>query len=443
MEPLRKQLLEEALRYYQDFAREPGAAPEAQAELVAAHLRIAVLIHDLGRGGDWLPSVESAVGLMEDLLRKSADPSAFRSLREGVYRFNTSAILSTPDPERMLGCLTKARTVWEELVRREPSVPGFRNELGLFAEIIAVLELYAGRPEVALQSYRRAVELRQGLVREFPSVPHYRAALTMSLRDESAALDELGRLADAEVACREGLDHAKRLVADFSGVPAWEDLLTTGLQQQLGQVLENAGRPSEAEVYYREMLAGQESLLAGHPAVARYRYGVLCARVLLSEILWGSGRRAEATDQYRRIGLLEATLAPDERQSRDILVWFLATCPDLEFRDGARAVQIARRLVEEEPRNPDQQLTLGVACDSAGDWKGAIVALGPPQSTIRSSAVLSDLLLARAYWRLGRGDEARKCHQEALSSLERHPNRGMLLRRIRAETEAILGHQGK
>jgi serine/threonine protein kinase/tetratricopeptide (TPR) repeat protein len=443
MEPLRQQLLAAALRYYEDFARTQGGTPDIQAELVAAYLRIAVLIHDLGRGGDWRPPVEKAVDLMQDLLRKGADPSAFRSLREGVYRYNATAIMYIHDPQKTFECLERGRTHWEELVRREPSVPGFRNDLGIFVHIVAALHLYADRPEAALQSYRRAVELRGGLVREFPSVPHYRAALAISLRDEALALDEQGRLADAEAACREGLEHAKKLVADFPGVPAWEDLLTAGIDQQLGQVLEDAGRLREAEGCYREMLAVQESLLAAHPAVARYRLGVLNACILLGEVLWGTGRRAEAEDQYRRVRLIGAELGPDERQSRDRMAWFLATCPDREFRDGAEALRIARRLVEDEPGSPEHQLTLGAACDSAGDWRGAIGALEHPQSDLKSRAVLSGLLLARAYWQRGRADEARACLRRALPWFERHPNHSLELRRIRAETETILGLRGK
>jgi serine/threonine protein kinase/tetratricopeptide (TPR) repeat protein len=443
MEPLRRRLLEAALRYYQDFAREPGATPELQAELVAAHLRIAVLIHDLARGGDWGSPVEQAVGVMEDLLRKGADPSTFRSLRQGVYRLNAAAYMHIHDPQKLLGCLERARVLWEELVRREPSVPGFRNELGIFLHVIAGLQLNAGRTEEALQSYRRAVELRGGLVREFPSVPHYRGALAVTLRDESEALVEAGRIRDAEEVCREAREHLRKLVAEFPAVPAWEDLLTGVIDDRLGQILEDSGRLSEAEGFYREMLTAQESLLAARPTVARYRYNVLCARTHLGDVLWGSGRRVQAQEQHRRVRLLGADLGPDERQSRDELAWFLATCPDDAFRDGAEAVRIARRLVEEEPRNPRHQLTFGLACDSAGDWRGAIEALERQPPVLLNRDVLSNLLLARAHWRLGQAEEAWMCYQRALSRWEQQPNQSLRLRRIRAETETILGIRTK
>jgi tetratricopeptide (TPR) repeat protein len=342
------------------------------------------------------------------------------------------------DPQKTLDCLERARSLWEELVQREPSVPGFRNELGIFLHIIAALQINAGLTEESLRTYRGAVQIRSGLVREFPSVPHYRGALAMTLRDEGIALAEAGRLRDAEEVCRESRDHLKKLVADSPGVLVWEDVLTNG-DDQLGEILEGAGRIPEAEECYREMLAIQESLLAGHPAVARYRFGVLCARTRLGELLWGTGRRAEAEDLYRSVRQLGEKVGPDEKQSRHVLAWFRAICPVQEFRGGAEAVRIARRLVEEKPTASEYQLTLGAACIGAGDWHGAVAALERRQPELGSTAVLANLLLAHAYRQLGREEEARNRYQVALSWLEQHPNHTLELGRIRAETEAILG----
>jgi Flp pilus assembly protein TadD len=103
------------------------------------------------------------------------------------------------------------------------------------------------------------------------------------------------------------------------------------------------------------------------------------------------------------------------------------------------AVRIARRLVEEEPRNPEHQLTLGAACVGAGDWRGAVSALDRPQPDLGSSTALANLLQARSYKNLGREDEARRLYQAALSWFQEHPNLRLEVRRIRAETEAILG----
>jgi hypothetical protein len=99
--------------------------------------------------------------------------------------------------------------------------------------------------------------------------------------------------------------------------------------------------------------------------------------------------------------------------------------------------------VEEEPRNPRHQLTLGLACDGAGDWRGAIEALERQEPDVIRKDVLSNLLLARAHWRLGHADEARRCYQRAISRWEQQPNQSLRLRRIRAEAETILGVQGK
>src|SRR5262245_53232465 len=80
LEPLRKKLLQAALRYYQDFVREHDNDPELQAELVAACFRIPNMIYALGDEEDWLTPFEKGVAVMEDLMRKKPDLAALQTL---------------------------------------------------------------------------------------------------------------------------------------------------------------------------------------------------------------------------------------------------------------------------------------------------------------------------------------------------------------------------
>src|SRR5262249_8028964 len=73
LEPLRQQLLRQALRYYQKFASEHGSNPEMRAEVAAACFRIAVLSHDLGPQHDWLPEFQQGVAIAESLVDEKPD----------------------------------------------------------------------------------------------------------------------------------------------------------------------------------------------------------------------------------------------------------------------------------------------------------------------------------------------------------------------------------
>jgi Flp pilus assembly protein TadD len=69
-------------------------------------------------------------------------------------------------------------------------------------------------------------------------------------------------------------------------------------------------------------------------------------------------------------------LEPDYATAANNFAWLLATCPREKFRDGPRAVALARRAVRLEPHNGTYWNTLGVAHYRAGEWQSAQYTLG-------------------------------------------------------------------
>ena len=85
-----------------------------------------------------------------------------------------------------------------------------------------------------------------------------------------------------------------------------------------------------------------------------------------------SGRQPETEDIYTRVAALRERLAADAPGYARDLAWFLATCPDGQFRDAGRAVALARKAAAAAPRQGAYWETLGVACYRAGDLGGAV-----------------------------------------------------------------------
>jgi hypothetical protein len=69
MQPLRKELLEAALRFYQAMRNERADDPAVLADLVVAQLHVANVYHELDRNDDSLAAIEFAVTLAERLRR--------------------------------------------------------------------------------------------------------------------------------------------------------------------------------------------------------------------------------------------------------------------------------------------------------------------------------------------------------------------------------------
>src|SRR5262249_7030489 len=137
LEPLRKQLLQSAVRYYEKFVRENGDDPELQAELVAACFRITNMIYALGAEEDWLTPFQKGVDVMEALMRKKPDVAALKSLQAGIFR-PMATYWPTPHPNETIRAFDRARAIWEELVRAHPNIPGFKSDLALFQGILGM-----------------------------------------------------------------------------------------------------------------------------------------------------------------------------------------------------------------------------------------------------------------------------------------------------------------
>lgn len=70
-----------------------------------------------------------------------------------------------------------------------------------------------------------------------------------------------------------------------------------------------------------------------------------------------------------------SSVAPDSnayRQARSNLAWLLATCPEDSARDGQRAIEIVRQLLEQEPDNPSLLDTHAAALAETGQFEQAI-----------------------------------------------------------------------
>jgi tetratricopeptide (TPR) repeat protein len=251
-----------------------------------------------------------------------------------------------------------------------------------------------------------------------------------------------------------------------------------------GLLVAESGRFAEAEVDLRQALDlvdrlkpdDRETVLLLVRDLARVRSG-------LGNILWATGRRAEATELFRQAEQ-EWRKAKSNPGRDNQLAWFLATCPDPQFRNPKEAVQLAQQAVKKTPatapwifhgvvdHGPWQlRRTLGVALYRAGDWKGAAEALqavrtlrnryyleisttpdvSPAlenevnlQRDQRDRAHLDDSLadrffLAMTFWQLEKKEDARKAYDAAVSLMKRYRPKDEELLRFREEAAHLLG----
>jgi tetratricopeptide (TPR) repeat protein len=250
-------------------------------------------------------------------------------------------------------------------------------------------------------------------------------------------------LPEAEEFSAKCLATANDLVARFPNVHAFQDLLSGYVKRLIGCVHEHMGRLDQAADAYRLALAGQEALLRDYPSVARYRKGAFLARCCLGEVLWAMARRPEATEAFRGAHAHGDQLDEADSIAQDQLACFLATDADPRVREPRRAVQIARRVVEQRPEQRGYWCTLGAAQYAAGDYPNAVQSLGKAVRGPYGFAGYAAIYLAMAYWQLGQTEEARAWYDRAVAQMEKRELHDVGNLRLRGEAETLLGIKTK
>ena len=199
LQPLRKELLEKALRYYQEFLRQRGDDPAQREATAAAFYRVGDITGEIGakpaalealgratqpvRGA--VPRPPHGPGLPlragpvlsphrrhpEVLGPPSQAATSYRraiSLGEGLDRIhpeNAEFLGELALSYRGAGLLQQAIEVGEKLAREHPAVPEYQDDLARSYFLLGVEHEFAGRLEEALKYASLAYAIRERLVR--------------------------------------------------------------------------------------------------------------------------------------------------------------------------------------------------------------------------------------------------------------------------------------
>ena len=251
MEPVRKALLEDALKFYQGFLQQKHANPALRLDTGRALERVGFIYHYFGQHDDAVNALRQSVTLLEELVVDfPAEPDYLAALAESCIWF------------------------------------------GL--ELSWTLERYQeGEPVL-----RRAVALSEKLSDEFPLTPRHRERLVQARKNLAYALANLGRTRDAAEEYRSGLALAEKLADQFPTEPGYHEL-QAGILHLQGYLLANTD-PPEAETAYRRALAFRVRALADSPHSHMSRFNVSWSQGDLADLLRKHGRLPEAEDAYRQ-----------------------------------------------------------------------------------------------------------------------------------------------
>ena len=323
LQPLRKDLLEAALRYYGDFAIERVNDPGTMADVAVTHLRVAEIYRTINQPNERLQAINRGLDVIERLRREY--PRAHEQHRRLAgfwkgWRNIEAHMASTQDPQATMLSLERLMRAWRSLADENPATAAFQSDIAAinlqFDDVLGE----RGRHEEALEHAAAARSILQRLVEQFPAVPEYRADLAWAYESFLVHLPALGRDQETEVYFRQGLALREQLFQEFPDNVHYRANLVARLAQLGVRVADSD--PREAETAFRRAIELVEPLWSQYPGTLLYQQRLSYSLNNLGKVLSKSGREGEAEQvRCRLIDVNRAWLAfrPDDWTVRSLL----------------------------------------------------------------------------------------------------------------------------
>jgi tetratricopeptide (TPR) repeat protein len=175
LEPVRKELLQPSLDYYQKFVQASGKDESCLRELTSAEFHIAALQAKLG-SKESVAALTRGMNFLKDLSKTPADPQTFPSLQ-------ACALKMVPPPEwlalkgasqmeiqayglSLFAAMGGAITTFDDLAKKNPKVIGFRDDLAALLRSSAMFNAFVGRRKQALGGLLQTRDVLETLVRD-------------------------------------------------------------------------------------------------------------------------------------------------------------------------------------------------------------------------------------------------------------------------------------
>jgi serine/threonine-protein kinase len=426
MQPLRKELLESALKYYRDFAREHRDDRNLQVELARAQARVGRITEDVGTMPDAHKAYQESRTLWEQVVRDHpGEPAHERELAQCYVNLARVEFRYLAQPAEAKAWLDRALAIDERLAGDHPRDLAFQAGLARTYQAFSMWLESQGRPADEEVPYdQKAVNIWERIA---PIDPKYESDLAGGLMNLGYAYTRTGSAARALQTHERARALLEKLVRDKPG-----DLL---LRRELGRAYINLGyvhhyqtlQFQKGYAYYLQTIKIWGQLARENPSVNQYQYALASVQRQAADLLLHAGRPAEAVPLGESaVEILEKVdaLDPANRKIRlDLILGYLllgntaraARHPDRGRQYFEKALAVAQKDAADQPDNTDSQRNLARCYESLGELAAST----------------------------GKADDARAFVHQAIDVLEKHgarrPKTSVFFRRDLALYYQFLG----
>jgi hypothetical protein len=324
---MRKELLESALPYYENFAQQEGDDAEGAAERGRTYYRLAQVRSLLGESEKALSDYKQMESIFAPLAASHQEEPEYKRYW-ALSRYGRASILTDPSQQSEADNLRReALDLQEQLVAEYPRVPEYRKELADTHKDLGFTD-HLGETRLGLdweKELRCALSHYEKLVKDFPRVTEYiigRASVQIVL---GRALMENDRAPEVE-------EIARHILADLQGLPAQTGgiarlrLAEARAHDSLSWVYARQRRNDDAVKEAQACIDIKGALAAEFPSVPAYRQTLAYAHRNLAHQYRQMRLWKQAEQEFLLARTLLERLADDHPDDADL-------ASDVGYRD--------------------------------------------------------------------------------------------------------------
>jgi eukaryotic-like serine/threonine-protein kinase len=398
LHPLRKELLQDAQRFYEGFLAERAGDPSLRAELAAARSRLARITAEIGSPAEAADQYQQAIALWDDLLGSHPDNPEYRADLAHTLLGQATVLMRLKGRRgEALDACRRARVLIEPLAEAANAPVSLRQLLGQVLQNTAQVQFEQGHPREAIEtlrrvleiegqlaaedprsvapqiimakahgllgqvlteqpegvgpalaSYQQAVEILEAVTREHPELADQAYLLALDLSDLGSLQQMAGKLDSALKSDRRAIEILERLDRQYPGVLNYRGGLA-GTYNMISDLHRRRLEPAESLAFAEKARPLLERLVAEHPQDTISRIDLSKSYNNIARVRQQSGQPAEALRSFRRaVDLLEGLPELDARNSYNLACNLALCIPLIGAPEGTQGVHDPEALTKDD-----------------------------------------------------------------------------------------------
>jgi serine/threonine-protein kinase len=269
-QPLRKELLETAMEFYERFVRERAGDPAVLADQARALARLASITNDIGAKPKAIELYQQALVIWEKLVKEHAEVPEYQSELAGCSYTVGELYESVGKNPDALAAYQKAVAAGEDLRRNHPTVSEYQRNLAKHLVLLGRMYFLLGQPDKSETVLRRALEVSEQCARDNPGIPDCQFSFIQSQIALAFSHGIRRQEAKAVALFEPARKQLEMLVQKNPGISKYQDALAQRLEG-FGSVYFLNGQPGKAEETIRAGLAVREKMARENPRNLEYQ----------------------------------------------------------------------------------------------------------------------------------------------------------------------------